>query len=163
MSYAIWNPRAFAHLCDFVAWEQVFLKDERIEAEARRGALVPVYLHADGGALFEVRVASGAKAATVSPEERAWTVKASQPYLFQSDGALAISGIEQVNGTAASDVKTLPLPRGRWSVSVRMLEPPRDPSGKHNAVPNLLVVMNPESQPAPVYRSSIETFGGDAR
>jgi hypothetical protein len=82
----------------------------------------------------------------------------SEPYLFQSDGMLALSGIEFINGGGSPWVRAVHLPAGRWTAIVRVLEPPHDPSGQNDGIPNLLVCINPESHPAPVYRSLVETF-----
>lgn len=71
-------------------WEQVFLKDEQIEPFIRQGSFVPIYVHEDGGALFELRVGSITMPAMPTPNESNWTTETSEPYLFQSDGMLTL-------------------------------------------------------------------------
>ncbi|NBR28966.1 MAG: hypothetical protein EBT83_11245 [Betaproteobacteria bacterium] len=157
--HGLWDPKAFAELCDFSAWEKIFVRNETIEEYVRRGSFVPLYIHSDGAPLFEVRVGETGFPAAPTAEEQRWATKVSAPYLFQSNGALALSGIEYINGSAAPDARTIALPAGRWTITVLLLEPPRDPAGLHDRVPNFLVLANPESGTSLQYRWSVETFG----
>ena len=156
--HGLWDPKAFAHICDLALWEKTFVKNEGIEDYIRRGSFVPIYIHSDGAPLFEVRVGAAAKPAASTAEEQRWATQISAPYLFQSNGALALSGIEYINGGPTPDARIIALPQGRWTVTILMLEPPRDPAGKNDRVPNFLVLVNPESGAAPQYRLSVETF-----
>jgi hypothetical protein len=156
--HGLWDPAAFAAICDFNAWEKTFVKNETIEPYIRRGSFVPIYIHEDGGPLFEVRVGSDASPAAPSAQEENWATATSAPYLFVSQGALALSGIEQIHGGGDIDVKPIALPAGRWMVTTHILEPPREASGKNDRVPNFLVLVNPEPKEAPTYRTSVETF-----
>jgi hypothetical protein len=119
--HGLWSPNAFARVCDLAAWERIFLKNEQIEPFIRQGSFVPVYVHEDGGALFELRVGSIISPAMPTLDESSWTTETSDPYLFQSDGVLALSGIEYLNGSPNSDVRAIPLPSGRWVVTIRVL------------------------------------------
>ena len=156
--YGIWRPQAYANICSLSAWDGAFVKNESIEPYIRSGSFIPLYLHQNGDALIEVRIGSAAMPASPTSIEARWTTNASEPYLFESDGVLALSGIEVVNGSANPQVHALPLAAGRWTLTVRVLEPPYERSGKNDQIPNFLVLANPEIKPAPAYRLSVETF-----
>jgi hypothetical protein len=157
--HAIWDPHAFKDVCSFEAWEKKFIQDGDIEASIKVGKFVPIYVHSDGTPLISVRVGRNGSRATLTQAETQHVQKESDEYLFVSQGVLAVSGIEYIGGLAPAAARLAPLEKGRWSVRVLDLAAPRGPDGKASPeIPDFVVLVNPESLPAPKYRESAETF-----
>ncbi|HEX2586329.1 MAG TPA: hypothetical protein VHL14_14470 [Steroidobacteraceae bacterium] len=157
--HGLWNPHAFKSVCSQGEWEKLFVENRNIEASIKAGIFVPMYVHSDGSPLIHVRIARNDTKAALLANEMKYVNKKSDAYLFVSTGALAVSGIEYIGRLAPMASRITPLAAGRWSVQVIELNAPHDPDGKASSgIPDMVVLVNPESSPATKYRQSVETF-----
>jgi hypothetical protein len=168
-SWLLWQPEAFGHVHDYDSWSEELEDDEDILRHVRAGDVVPITIGGDGACQFRVRVGSpdDPEGARPTERERAYIVVTSQPYLFVSHGRACLSGIENVGvgPEPLSGLLDLPLPRGRWAVTVVLIgwdEEPgsRDADGRPaaGALPDFLLLLDPEPRSAPPYRQSLTTF-----
>lgn len=161
---AAWSPQHFREITDYDSWERELLEDEDITRHIREGAFVPINIQSDGAFQCVVRVGGSGVSATLSEREKRYLVVSSQPYLFRSDGTLAISGIEYVAGSPEESVASIPLPRGDWAVTVHLIDWPGEPGARSadgtpasTALSDFVVLLNPVTAETR-YRTSLDTF-----
>lgn len=156
--HAIWSPPEFAQICDYASWEKQLLETADIERHIRAGAMIPLYLHADGVVAVEIRVGSAAAPVVLTEKENSWVVATSEDYLFVSQGIANLSGIEYIDGSTDPSVKSVQLAPGRYTAKIHLLEAPVSERTPDNLYPpDFLVLMHPEAG-QPVYRTSEDTF-----
>lgn len=157
--HGLWDPEAFRSICDFDSWAREFLNDESIEKHIVAGAFVPIYVHADGRPLIEVRIGSLETPARFSDEVEASASRRSKLYLFVSHGVLGVSGVEYIGGGLSHGARAIELKPGRWQVEILEVQPrPTLEASAANRVPNFVALVNPESQGRVEYRRTVETF-----
>jgi hypothetical protein len=112
-----------------------------------------VNIRSDGA--FQV-VARVGEAAHLTERERQYLVVSSDPYLLVTTGGAVISGLEYV-GAEADEGLRVPLPPGRWSVTVFMLDGEAEPD-RTDPLPDFAILINPEEEPDREYRTDVQTF-----
>ncbi|GGM89391.1 MAG TPA: hypothetical protein VIL71_23595 [Spirillospora sp.] len=154
----LWQPEHFAHVTSYDVWEDALGNDPAIERSIEAGAFVPLYLHSDG--VYQVTLRTGAR----TPREKRYTTASSEPYLLVSKGAVALSGIEAV-GADLDAAETIALAPGRYAVEVHLIDWQAEPGSTDadgnavdGALPDFVVEISPEPDPAPPYRRTVETF-----
>jgi hypothetical protein len=159
--HGLWSRTAYADV-DYGNWAEHFIDQASLGAHIAKGDFVPVYVHSDGVPVIELRSGRAGAPAALSGEERGRVRARSDPYLFVSDGAVNVSGIEYVNGDPDPYVGAMRLPEGRWTAVVYFLEWPESRSGEAGShPPDFVVTLNPEVG-SPRYRRSVETFSREA-
>lgn len=157
--HMVWTPSAFAHICDYDAWEKELLEDSSLERHIAAGRLVPLNLHSDGAPAIELRVETGSPDTPLPASEQAWVRATSEPYLLVSEGVVNVSGIEYMGGSADGAIRSIALPAGRWLARVSYLEAPDAARSTDQLYPpDLLVRLWPEPLQPGTYRQSVETF-----
>lgn len=161
----LWSPASFAGVVDYDTWEPELLEDEDIVRHITAGSFVPINVGGDGAFQVLARVGSVPATADLTSRERRYLLVSSDPYLFVTPGDARISGIEHVGADAEAGVH-LPLPAGRWRVTVALLdwnaEPgQRDAEGRPapTALPDFTLLIDPDPGTGP-YRTGIRTFAG---
>jgi hypothetical protein len=173
--WLLWQPEAFAHVRDYETWARELEEPADLERHVAAGAVVPITIGEDGAYRFDVRSAWRARRrlrrgseAALDERERRYLAAASAPYLLVTHGTAALTGIESVGAarTTRGGRLDLTLPAGRWVVTVHVLawddEPGMaDPHGQpvSGALPDFLLLLNPEADEPPAYRLSAVTFG----
>ncbi|MEU8815103.1 hypothetical protein [Actinoplanes sp. NPDC048796] len=153
---ALWAPGAFDRIVDH---------DEDIAGHIAAGTLVPVDIESDGRFAFVARIGTAAAPARWTEREREYAYATSAPYLLTTAGGAVISGLEHVRADPSDGVR-FPLPAGRWTVTVALIDWESEPGQTDDdgepaptALPDLTILLNPETDPTPTYRTSAETFG----
>ena len=156
----IWDSRSFAGISDYESWEEELCEDADILRHLHAGHLVPLNL---GDGAFAVELRQG-NPDSMSAREREYLLVPSQPYLLNSTGRILISGIEQVGGDPRSFLD-LELAPGKYTVHVQLIDWPAEPGSKDangdptpNALPDMIVFIQPEGRDAPAYRKDLLTF-----
>ncbi|WP_328446218.1 MULTISPECIES: hypothetical protein [unclassified Amycolatopsis] len=161
--FGLWSPASFAGVVDYPTWEAALLDDDDLKRHIVAGAFVPVNIGDDGAFQVLARAGSESAAAGLTQRERRYLLAASKPYLFRTTGDAKISGIEHV-GAAVDAGLRVPLPAGRWSVTIALIEWDAEPGQKDTAgrpaptaLPDFVLLLNPD-RGAGRYRTEIRTF-----
>ncbi|MEV4600516.1 hypothetical protein AB0K15_24320 [Amycolatopsis sp. NPDC049253] len=161
--FGLWSPAAFAYIVDYDTWESDLLKDDDISRHITAGAFVPVNIGDDGAFQVLARVGSASASADFTQRERRFLLVSSEPYLFITDGNARISGIEHLGARSDAGLH-VPLPPGRWTVTIALLEWDAEPGQMdadgqpaRTALPDFTLLINP-AQAAGHYRTEIQTF-----
>lgn len=162
--FGLWSPAAFGDVVDYDTWETALLENEDIARHIAAGVFVPINIGFDGAFQIAARVGSISAPAEFTDRERRYLFLSSDPYLFISTGAAVISGIEHVNGAADTGLQ-VPLPAGRWSVTIAVIAWDDEPGQKDEqgrplptALSDFTLLINPEQDPASPYRTKVATF-----
>ena len=162
--HCIWDPASFSAIHDYDTWETELLADKDIRRHIQAGHFVPVNIQSDGVFNIEVRVGSAEEPSALSDREAEYLVVSSEPYLFASNGALCVSGIEHVEGQPSDTVGSLDLASGEYAVTVHLIgwdEEPgmvaEDGTPKPEALPDFVVLVNPLAGDVS-FRTEVETF-----
>lgn len=162
--HALWVPEPFAGVHDDDTWNAEFGDDAGILRHVVAGNLVPINIGSDGVAAFVVRVGDRKDPARLSERETRYVLVSSRPYLLTSRGRALLGGIEDV-ATEAGRVHAVPLPRGRYAVTVHLIDWKAEPGAAHHdgtpvggALPDFVVLLNPAGH-ATRYREDLATFG----
>jgi hypothetical protein len=162
----LWTPSAFTGVVDYDTWEAELLDDEDLGRHVAAGAFVPVNIGSDGAYQVVARVGSASAPAELTEREDRYRLESSARYLFVSGGEALVSGIEEVDAEPDADTGLrVPVPVGRWSVTVALIdwvaEPgSRDGSGEPaaDALADFALLINPEPAAGGPYRTDVETF-----
>jgi hypothetical protein len=162
--FALWNPGRFGRVVDYDSWAASLLDDRDIAARASDGDLVPISISRDGSFRFLVRIGEK-KIPQLTEREQQYVTASSKPYLFGSDGAAHLSGIEYVSAAPPPVTKSIAVPEGRYGVTIHLVdwgaEPGAlDPAGQpaEGALPDFVVLVSPEPGDGP-FRTKVESFG----
>ena len=162
--FGLWSPTAFRGIVDYESWEPVLLADEDILRQVTAGVFVPITIGADGAFQFLARAGSASAPAEFSARERAWAAVTSEPYLFVATEGAVLSSIEHVGADARAGLR-VPLPAGRWQVRIALIDWEAEPGQqdgdglpKAGALPDFVVLINPEGAATDGYRVQVETF-----
>jgi len=161
----VWDAQSFAGISDYASWEKELCEDADILRHLQAGHLVPLNL---GDGAFAVELRQGSPD-SMSAREREYLLVPSQPYLLNSTGRILISGIEQV-GSDPRRFLDLELAPGQYTVHIQLIDWIEEPGSKDangnptpNALPDLIVFIQPLGRDVPAYRKDLETFRkGDA-
>ena len=160
----LWSPTSFREVIDYETWEDALLEDEDVSRHIAAGAFVPVNIGSDGAFQLAARIGSTHEPAELTERERRYLLVSSSSYLFVSTGAAVISGMEHVQADPDVGLK-IPLPAGRWSVTVALLDWADEPGSKDDharptatALPDFTLLINPEDDPSCAYRTNVLTF-----
>ncbi|MCK2238896.1 MULTISPECIES: hypothetical protein [unclassified Crossiella] len=187
---AIWAPEEFAGIVDQPSWAAELGTEDGIRARIEAGGLVPINIGGNGAWQVVLR-AGGPEApggglglsapempgggAGLSAREERYVMLSSEPYLLVCHGMVHVGGIEEVSGRPADT--GLPLPPGRYSVSIHLIEWDAEPGSRdaqgqptEDALPDFVVLLELDyrlgarvppagSALAPVYRRELLTFG----
>ncbi|GLW32660.1 hypothetical protein [Actinoplanes regularis] len=161
---ALWALGSFGGIVDYDTWESELLEDEDIARHIAGGALVPVNIGGDGAFQVVARVGESSALAQLTERERKYVVVASEPYLLITTNDAVISGIEHV-AAESNDNLRVPLPAGRWSVAIFLIDWEAEPGQADDAgrpaptaLSDFTILINPEGQPNREYRTQIQTF-----
>ena len=162
----VWQPEAFASVVDYDSWEEELLEDDDLERHIRAGHLVPVDIGADGGYGVVARAGAADAPARLSGPEARYALVTSEPYLLVATGRALLSGLEHVGADPeARHTLAVEVPPGRRRVTVSIIDWERDPApvgadGRPvpGALPDFAVLLDPEPEPAPGYRTALLTF-----
>jgi len=161
--FGLWSPTSFVDIVDYDTWESELLEDDDIKRHITAGAFVPVNIGGDGAFQVLARIGSASTAASLTQRERQYSLVSSKPYLFITPRNATVSGIEHVGAEADAGLH-IPLPTGRWSVTVTLIEWDAEPGQKDadgkpcpTALPDFVLLINPE-QDSGHYRTEIQTF-----
>ncbi|WP_432824446.1 hypothetical protein [Dactylosporangium sp. CA-092794] len=162
--FGLWVPASFDNVVDYSTWEAELLENEDIVRHIVGGAFVPVNIEGDGAFGFGVRVGSASGPARLTERERRYVLVASEPYLLMTTGDAMLSGIEHVRAEADVGL-AVPLPAGRWSVTISLIEWEAEPGQRDDAgapaptaLPDFTLLINPEDGAAGGYRINLHTF-----
>lgn len=162
--FGLWSPASFGDIVDYDTWESALLDDDDIARHIVAGAFVPVNIGGDGAFQVVARVGSATARASLTERERQYVLVSSQPYLFITTSDAIISGIEHV-GAVAEQRLHVPLPAGRWSVTISLIDWGAEPGQKDDsgrpaptALPDFTLLINPEDGTTGTYRTKIQTF-----
>ncbi|WP_086660795.1 hypothetical protein [Lentzea kentuckyensis] len=116
----LWHRKPFSHVVDYDSWDEELLENAGIMRHIEIGSMVPLSTGMDGAWEFVVRWGDGA---ALTEAEQRHVVVSSEPYLLVSETDIRVSGIEHITGGAEDDEGfAVPLPPGRWSVTVHMID-----------------------------------------
>lgn len=173
-SWLLWQPEAFAHVHDYDGWATELEEDTDILRHVRSGVAVPISIDSDGAFAFRVRVARARSrlrrptAADLTERERRYLTVSSEPYLLLSLGRVVISGIEHVGPFDSDRHLSVDVPEGRWVATAHLIEWDAEPGAKDHAggpapgaLPDFVLLLNPEDDLMPPYRQSLATFDRD--
>jgi hypothetical protein len=161
---ALWEPQRFYSVTDYGAWERELLEDADISRHIQQGAFVPINIHADGAYDCAIRNGSDSMPATLSDREHRYLTVSSEPYLFRSNGTLAISGLEHIGRSPGDSASFLALSGGNWAATIHLIDWTQEPGAKSHdgkpsktALPDFIVLLNPS--PAEIgFRTKVDTF-----
>ena len=163
--HCLWCPTAFRMIDDYEAWEKELLADSAIRRRIKAAQFVPINIGSDGSFEIELRVGTAKTPEALSDREAKYLVVESKPYRFASDGKMCVSGIEYVHCDPTDAVGVLVLPKGEYAVTMHMIGWDEEPGmadkrglPKKNALPDFVVLVNPQSEGNTRYRTDIETF-----
>lgn len=170
-SWLLWQPEAFAHVHDYDTWATELYEATDMLRHVRSGVAVPISIDSDGASGFRVRVGRtrgrlrGPKPVELTARERRHLVLSSDPYLLVSHGRVVASGIEHVGPADPERHLALDLPAGRWAVTAHLIQWDAEPGATDendgptaDALPDFVLLLNPEEDPTPPYRQSLATF-----
>jgi len=162
---ALWDPASFATITDYDTWEAALLEDDDVVRYIERGSLVPICIGADFAGGVVVRCAANGHPAELTERERTYLYVSSEPYLFVSTGVGYVSGYEAIDNSPPPDLPRLDVPTGRHVATIHLLDWDAEPgaSDEHgnpteHALPDFVVLLNPEIGPQPNYRTNVESF-----
>jgi len=166
---ALWEPQRFSNITDYGTWERELLEDTDISRHIDQGAFVPLNIHADGAYDCAIRHGTGEAPATLSDREQRFLTVSSEPYLFRSNGMLAISGLEYIGRTPGNSASFLALSSGDWTATIHLIDWTQEPGAKSKdgkptkaALPDFVVLLNPSAAEIR-YRMKVDTFGPHGR
>lgn len=161
--HALWAPEPFAGVHDDDTWDTEFGDDAGIRRHVVAGNLVPINIGSDGAATFVVRAGDREDPARLSERETRYLLVSSRPYLLTSRGRALLGGIEDV-ATEEGRAHTIPLARGRYGVTVHLLDWKAEPGATHHdgtpaegALPDFVILLDPAGH-ATRYREDLATF-----
>jgi hypothetical protein len=158
--WLLWQPEAFSTVHDYDSWAVELEDDADILGHIDRGDCVPINIGHDMAAAFVVRAAGPAGVAVLTDRESAYLVATSEPYLFVSEGSVALSGIEHAGVEPSGEVELSP---GRWAVTVHLISWDDEPGMKvdgrpaPDALPDFVVLLNPANE-LQQFRTELATF-----
>jgi hypothetical protein len=148
--FGIWDRHYFESVVDYDTWSNELLDDDDIERHVTGGHFVPITNYSDGAFDFEVRIGDTGNPCELSDREREYLTESSDPYLFRAVGELNISGIEFVSATLDSNVGTLEIDAGTYTVTVHQIAWDEEPGAvdeegnpSADALPDFLIIVNP--------------------
>jgi hypothetical protein len=156
----VWDAKPFAAITDYDSWEKELCEDEDIMRHLQAGHLVPINL---GDGVYTVELRQGS-ADSMSQRESEYLLVPSQPYLLNSTGRILISGLEHVGADPRTFLEC-ELPPGSYTVQVQLIDWTEEPGSKDsngrptsNALPDIIVFVQPSEMGAFDYRQSLEIF-----
>lgn len=166
--YALWTPSRFTGITDYETWENALLEDDDITQRVQAGELVPINIGGDGAFQFLVRVSTASQAPALTSRERQHLLASSQPYRYLSDGTARLSGIEHIRADPGPATPTLTVPAGPSAVTIHLIDWGAEPGAKDArgkpaswALPDFVVLINPEDTTGNPYRTRLRTFDRD--
>jgi hypothetical protein len=163
--HALWNPSRFTDITDYKTWEDALLEDDDITRRIQAGELVPVNIRSDGAFQFLIRVGTPGQAPALTSRERAHLLASSQPYLYLSDGAACLTGLERICADPGQGTAALTVPVGPNAVTVHLIDWPAEPGARDRqgkpasgALPDFVVLISPAETTRTRYRTRLETF-----
>jgi hypothetical protein len=162
---AVWSPAGFAPISDYDSWEAALLDDDDIIEHIACGSLVPICIGADGAWRLIVRWAVPTHRAELTDRERRYVMVTSEPYLFVSDGVAVVCGYEKIDNDPGHELPRLHIPPGRYAVTIHLVDweaeagaCDEDGHASAEVLADFIVLLNPEPEPAPDYRSKVQSF-----
>lgn len=156
--FGLWQPERFEGVRSLDAWEDEVSDDSALSLHIEAGAFVPINVGGDG--TFQISVRNAPR----NTREERYTLVSSEPYLLVSKGSLALGGLENV-GSYIGGATIFSVPEGRYAMTVHLIDwkaEPRsvgtDGNPSDSALPDFIVVLEPETAPGAAYRSILETF-----
>jgi hypothetical protein len=163
--FGVWQPERFAAVTSLDDWEDEVADNASLVRHIEEGAFVPINIGADGA--FRVAVRGGQELQGLNDREERHKLVSSELYLLQSRGEIVLGGLEAVGHYTGVEPTRIPLPAGRYSVAVHLIDwmaepgstlPTGDPT--ENALPDFVVQITEESGVFS-YRTRVETFDRD--
>lgn len=159
--WALWDYAAYEAVDSFDLWQENFCEDEDISRQIRQATFVPVNIRTDGCFAFQIKVDE-----PLNEREREYLTAASEEYLFQTQGKIVLSGLENVTGVyrpSAAITKTVPA--GSYAVRVFLIDWEQEPGSRideetpsENALPDFIVSLTSGADTHRRYRTDLETF-----
>lgn len=154
----LWQPEKFSAVDELDDWEDSVADDSALLQCISDGEFVPLNVGGDG--TFGVTVRRG----ELSAREAQFRLVSSDPYLLVSRGAVRLGGLENVGNYVGGGVE-IPLPAGRYSVVVHLIDWEAEPGAlsddgepTDSVLPDFVVEIAEEPDPAPSYRVEVVTF-----
>lgn len=162
--WALWDYDTYKEVDSYQKWEPLFCDDADIEAQIRRKRFVPVNIHQDGCFSFTLKIAE-----ELSDREQKYVCVKSEPYLFQSNGKLILSGLDSIHKDInSSDAIIVDIENGFYSVQVYLISWDEEPGAylddgdiNPDALSDFVVLVKPNADPTGVYRERVNTFSED--
>lgn len=137
-------------------------QDTALARHVAAGAFVPITVGGDGA--YRCTVRAGIPDTPLTTRERRYRLAQSQPYLLVTTGPAALGALEAVGGNATQPAVPLPLPSGRHTVRVHLIDWRAEPGAVRQdgtqsptALPDVVVEISEEPADG-VYRSAVRTF-----
>jgi hypothetical protein len=164
-SCALWDPEAFEDIVDEGAWEDDPFDDDALRRYIRAGHYVPVSVGADGTYEVLVRVGTTAAPAALTDRERRYLIATSEPYLLVTTGGGACYSNAETVAVPVEAAGHVPLPVGRWSVTVHEIDNMEEPGQLDaagnlaaTALPGFVLLIDPAPDTAGDHRTEFQTF-----
>lgn len=159
---ALWDAGAFGTVIDYDSWDAQLGEEAHEIEHVIAGNIVPLIHGLDAAFGVLARVGSDGPTA-LTPREQAQLVASSEgAYLLVSSGRCYLSGIEHIHSEADQPAISVPVPPGRWQATIHILDwqgEPRmqlpDGSPHSDALPDIVVLISPETDPVPQYRQDL--------
>ena len=162
--WALWDYDTYKEIDDYGKWELFFCENDDIKKQISKNYFVPIYIFEDGCRSFTLKIDRD-----LTEREQRYICVQSEPYLFNANGKIILSGIEYINKTVSEEEAIiLEVPQGLYQVNVYLLswdEEPnaylKDGSINPNALSDFVVILKSNADVNKMYRSKINTFSED--
>lgn len=160
----LWDHAAFAHISDWLTWEQELLEDWDIERHIQLGNLVPVTTNSPGSYHLMARAGTETVPASLSKREQTYLLYTSTPYRLKTKGVVCLGALEDVGGESPPQGCMLQIPPGEYQVTVHWIRWDHEPGAQTmeglpapGALPDFLLLINP-LKTGTQFRSCLQTF-----
>jgi hypothetical protein len=161
---ALWDTTRFSGVVDYDSWEVELLAAEDLAGHIDVGALVPISIGSGGSWQVLVRTGAADEPARLTDRETEYLLQTGGPYLLISTGEVRLSGLEAIGVDLLERTTKLPLPVGRYTVRLHLIDWASEPGSSKDsgeplphALPDFVVLIDPE-QGSPEYRVCPESF-----
>lgn len=158
----LWDAGAFALVVDYDTWDEQLGEEPQELEHVRAGNVVPLLHGMDDVSCVIARVGTDRPPVLTAREQAQLVASSEGSYLLVSSGRCYMSGIEHVHSEPDRSAVPIPVPPGRWQVAIHLVDWEAEPgmqlpdgSPHQDALPDFVVLISPETDPAPQYRQDL--------